>query len=269
MSRQTILVFDSGFGGLTVHAEIRKVLPGAAYVYLADDAAFPYGPKPAAELIRRVVDVIGAAIARHRPDIVVIACNTASTICLPALRAAFAVPFVGTVPAVKPAAALSTTKMISVLGTPGTVTREYTHDLIIAHAPDCRVNLVGAVNLARLADVYLAGGEVADADVLAEIAPCFRDRDGIRTDAVVLACTHYPLLVDVYERIAPWPVSWVDPAPAIARRVVSLIGEASGESRTGMLLFTSGRESDPSLAAALSVRGLAVDTSFPAMLHAA
>jgi glutamate racemase len=265
MSRPTILVFDSGFGGLTVHSEVRKALPGAAYVYLADDAAFPYGPKPTNELIKRVVQVIGAAIMRHRPDLVVIACNTASTVCLPALREAFSVPFVGTVPAVKPAAALSTTKMISVLGTPGTVTREYTHDLIIAHAGDCRVHLVGAVNLARLAETYLAGDTVSDADVLAEIEPCFKERDGLKTDAVVLACTHYPLLVDVYERISPWPVTFVDPAPAIARRVVSLIGSAEGAPRTGMLLFTSGRSTEPVLAQALATRGLAIDASFPMM----
>jgi glutamate racemase len=269
MSRPTILVFDSGFGGLTVHAEVQKALPGAAYIYLADDAAFPYGPKPSDMLIRRVVEVIGVAIDRHKPDLVVIACNTASTICLPALREAFAVPFVGTVPAVKPAAALSKTKMISVLGTPGTVTREYTHDLIIAHAGDCRVNLVGAANLARLADTYLGGGEVLDADVLAEIEPCFRDRDGVRTDTVVLACTHYPLLLDVYERVAPWPVTFIDPAPAIARRVVSLIGTADGEPRTGMLLFTSGRDAEPLLQRALAERALAVDASFPRMEFAA
>jgi glutamate racemase len=219
----TILVFDSGLGGLTVHAEILKALPDARYVYIADDAAFPYGRLTPEVCATRVVEVIGVMIARIRPDIVVIACNTASTVALPALRAAFAIPFVGTVPAVKPAAAMSQSRMISILGTPGTVSREYTHDLIIQHAADCRVSLVGAPNLARLAEAHLRGDAISDVDVLAEIAPCFNEKDGARTDAIALACTHYPLLLDVYRRVAPWEVIWVDPAPAIARRVVTLL----------------------------------------------
>jgi glutamate racemase len=224
MPRQpTILVFDSGLGGLTVHAEIVKALPDARYIYIADDAAFPYGCLLPEVCAARVVEVIGHMIARFSPDIAVIACNTASTVALPALRAAFAIPFVGTVPAVKPAAALSQSRMISVLGTPGTVSREYTHDLIIQHAADCRVSLVGAAKLARLAEAHLRGEAVSDAEVLDEIAPCFKEKDGVRTDAVALACTHYPLLLDVYRRIAPWEVTWVDPAPAIARRVVTLL----------------------------------------------
>jgi glutamate racemase len=221
--RPTILVFDSGLGGLTVHAEIVKALPDLRYIYVADDAAFPYGRLTPEVCAARVVDVIGHMIARFQPDIVVIACNTASTVALPALRAAFAIPFVGTVPAVKPAAALSQSRMISILGTPGTVSREYTHDLIIQHAADCRVSLVGAPNLARLAEAHLRGEAVSDADVLAEIAPCFKQKEDTRTDAVALACTHYPLLLDVYRRVAPWEVTWVDPAPAIARRVMTLL----------------------------------------------
>ncbi len=227
----TILVFDSGVGGLTVHAALPALLPGARYVYVADDAAFPYGRLSADVCAARVVEVVGAAIRAFAPDIAVIACNTASTIALPALRAAYATPFVGTVPAVKPAAALSRSKLISVLGTPGTVTREYTHDLIIQHAADCRVQLVGAPRLAELAEAHLRGEPVSDADVLSEIAPCFREKDGARTDAVALACTHYPLLTDIYRRVAPWEVQWIDPAPAIARRVASLLEQEPDGSR--------------------------------------
>jgi glutamate racemase len=221
--RPTILIFDSGLGGLTVHKEIVKALPDARFLYIADDAAFPYGRLTPEVCAARVVEVIGHMIARFSLDIAVIACNTASTVALPALRAAFAIPFVGTVPAVKPAAALSQSRMISILGTPGTVSREYTHDLIIQHAADCRVSLVGAPNLARLAEAHLRGEAISDADVLAEIAPCFREKDGARTDAIALACTHYPLLLDIYRRVAPWEVTWVDPAPAIARRVMTLL----------------------------------------------
>jgi glutamate racemase len=221
--RPKILVFDSGLGGLTVHAEIIKSLPHAQYIYVADDAAFPYGRLESDVLIKRVIRVTSEMIRRYAPDIVVIACNTASTICLPSLRAAFTLPFVGTVPAVKPAALLSKTRTISILGTPGTVKREYTHDLIIEHAADCRVSLVGAPNLARLAEAYLWGEAVSDADILAEIQPCFKEKDGSRTDAIALACTHYPLLLDVYRRVAPWEVIWIDPAPAIAKRVMALL----------------------------------------------
>ncbi len=263
----TILVFDSGLGGLTVHAEVAKALPAARFVYVADDAAFPYGRLGADACAARVIAVIGAALAAFRPNLVVIACNTASTVALPGLRAAYPVPFVGTVPAVKPAAALSQSRMISILGTPGTVNREYTHDLIIAHAADCRVTLVGAAGLASLAEAHLRGEPVSDADVLAEIAPCFRERDGVRTDAVALACTHYPLLLDVYRRVAPWEVAWIDPAPAIARRVLQLLQERGGEAATAakpsapfeenLALFTSGAPRSQTIRV-MNARGLAL-----------
>ena len=147
-SPPTILVFDSGVGGLTVFREVRRARADARFVYLADDACFPYGAQPEDVLIERVVDVIGAAIAKHSPDLVVIACNTASTIALAALRARFAVPFVGTVPAIKPACANSTSKRIAVLGTQATVSREYTRALIREFAVGCDVVLVGSPNLA-------------------------------------------------------------------------------------------------------------------------
>ena len=263
----TILVFDSGLGGLTVHAEIARALPSARFIYIADDAAFPYGRLAAETCARRVLQVVERAITQFRPDIAVIACNTASTVALPLLRAALPTPFVGTVPAVKPAAAISQSRMISILGTPGTVNREYTHDLIIAHAADCRVALVGAAGLAALAEAHLRGEAVTDADVLEEIAPCFRERDGDRTDAVALACTHYPLLLDIYRRVAPWDVAWIDPAPAIARRVVQLLAarEAGLDARDvskrdfedNISLFTSGQP-EARTARVMAVRGLTV-----------
>jgi glutamate racemase len=255
-----ILIFDSGVGGLTVHAEIRKVLPVARITYVADDAAFPYGDLSPQGCSDRVVYVLGRAIDRFRPDVAVIACNTASTVALPALRRTFAMPFVGTVPAVKPAAAVSRTRTISILGTPGTVSREYTHDLIIQHAPDCRVTLVGASRLARLAEARLRGEPVRDADVLTEIEPCFREKDGLRTDAVALACTHYPLLLDVYKRVAPWEVAWIDPSAAIARRVATVLAEREPGPPVvddgDKAYFTKGASPAPALAAALTARGL-------------
>ena len=153
----TILVFDSGLGGLTVFREIVKLRPGARYVYVADDAYFPYGQHTEDEIVARVVPLVGDLIAEHRPELVVIACNTASTLVMTHLREAYSVPFVGTVPAIKPACASSKTKRVSVLGTKGTVKREYTKKLIADFAQGCDVTLVGAENLASLAEAALRG----------------------------------------------------------------------------------------------------------------
>src|ERR1700712_2922006 len=214
----TILVFDSGLGGLTVLREIVRARPDAHYIYVADDAFFPYGHHTEDEIIARVVPLIGDLIDAHAPDLVVIACNTASTLVMSHLRAEYEVPFVGTVPAIKPACAASKTKLVSVLGTRGTVKREYTKALIRDFAGGCKITLVGSGNLAALAEATLGGTAVNDADIFAELAPCFvEDADsGLRTDTVVLACTHYPLLMDRLERLAPWPVEWIRPAPALS-----------------------------------------------------
>jgi glutamate racemase len=239
----TILVFDSGLGGLTVLREIVKARPDAHYVYVADDAFFPYGHHSEEQIIARVVPLIGELIEAHSPDLVVIACNTASTLVMSHLRDRYRVPFVGTVPAIKPACAKSMTKRVSVLGTSGTVKREYTRALIRDFAQGCEVTLVGSANLASLAEAALNGVEVGDREISAEIAPCFVGEGEARTDTVVLACTHYPLLMDRLIRLAPWPVDWIDPAPAIARRVLDLLGPpgtASGDAGAEMI-FTSRR----------------------------
>ncbi|MBN9008287.1 MAG: glutamate racemase [Rhizobiales bacterium] len=242
---QTILVIDSGLGGLTVLREVVKARPDARYVYVADDAFFPYGHHDEDEIVARVVPLVGDLIARHAPDLIVIACNTMSVSVLAPLRATYSVPFVGTVPAIKPACAASTTKRVSVLGTRATVKREYTQGLIRDHAQACTVTLVGAANLASLAEDALRGKPISDADIFGEIAPCFvpaTEAHG-RTDAVVLACTHYPLLLNRLIALAPWPVAWIDPAPAIARRVVDLLGPDSNDVHDypPEMIFTSGR----------------------------
>jgi len=264
MAQPTILVFDSGLGGLTVFREIAAARPDARLVYAADDAFFPYGAQDEAKLVARVVALMGELIARATPDLVVIACNTASTIVLPQLRAQYAVPFVGTVPAIKPACASSQTKRVSVLGTEATVKREYTRGLIRDFAQGCDVTLVGSAPLAPLAEAALRAEPVDDAAIAAELAPCFVDDGTRRTDTVVLACTHFPLLLDRLDRLAPWPVAWVDPAPAIARRVVDLIGSPQGnaqkESAEGH--FTSGHVPE-ALAKALSAFGIKAVADFP------
>ena len=242
----TILVFDSGLGGLTVLREVVKARPDAHYIYVADDAFFPYGQHGEEQIIARVVPMIGELIATHSPALIVIACNTISTLVMSHLREAYRMPFVGTVPAIKPACTRSRTKRVSVLGTKGTVKREYTRALIRDFAQGCDVTLVGSADLASLAEAALRGGEISDAEILAEIAPCFVGNgasDPARTDTVVLACTHYPLLMDRLVNLAPWPVDWIDPAPAIARRAADLLGPAGSEAdRAGAeIIFTSRR----------------------------
>ncbi len=174
-----ILVFDSGLGGLTVFAEVARLRPDADFVYAADDAGFPYGALPETALAPRVLAVIERLIEKHAPDIAVIACNTASTLVLPHLRAAFPnLPFVGTVPAIKPAAIQSRTKMISVLATPGTVARDYTRELVRAYAANCSVTLVGSTALAGLAEDFMQGATPSDEGVSREIAPAFVEAEG-------------------------------------------------------------------------------------------
>jgi glutamate racemase len=241
-ARKTILVFDSGLGGLTVYREVAVAGAAGEFFYLEASAAFPYGAIEETALVDHVVRLLGETIAAHRPDLVVIACNTASTIVLPALRKKFAVPFVGTVPAIKPACAASVSRRVSVLGTEATVKREYTRTLIRDYAQDCEVTLVGSGTLAAHAEAELGGTPADDETIRGEIAPCFRD-GGQRTDTVVLACTHYPLLIERLRRLAPWPVNFIDPAPAIARRVTALLGPAPQDAGggTAQAVFTSGK----------------------------
>lgn len=259
-----LLVFDSGLGGLSVLRALQGAVPEAKITYLADDAFFPYGAHEDSVLIERICTVLGEAITAHMPDAVVLACNTASTIALPSLRAAHSVPFIGTVPAIKPAAQLSKNSMISVLGTNGTVRRDYTRSLIAEYGSGSHFTLIGSGRLASLTENIMAGALVPDDEIAAEIAPCFIEQDGRRTDVIVLGCTHYPLLLDRLKRLAPWPVIWLDPAPAIARRTANVLVELgfavgvgfAGE--TGRMIFTSGKMPPPDLAKTLDAYGLAV-----------
>lgn len=220
-----ILVFDSGLGGLSVLAEIRRLIPSAALTYACDAAGFPYGSWEKGALVRRIRSVLTALIASEVPDVVVIACNTASTAALAEIRQDHhGLPVIGTVPAIKPAALASAAKVIGVLATPGTAASTYLEDLCQRFAGDCRVVKVGAPHLAELAERYLGTG-VADAGaVAAEAASLFADQD---LDTVVLGCTHYPLLLPVLQQVAPRPVLWLDSGAAIARQTVRVL-EAPG-----------------------------------------
>lgn len=223
----SILVFDSGIGGLSVLRELRVLMPQKQIIYAVDDAGFPYGDWREKALIERMGKLIGKLIGRYRPEMVVIACNTASTLILPVLRQQFDIPIVGTVPAIKPAAQRTSSGQISVLATPGTVERDYTRNLIGEFASRVNVRLVGATRLAAMAEAYMLHRPVDEAIIKQEIMDCFVDRLGARTDIVVLACTHYPFLANVFRRLAPWPVDWLDPAEAIARHAFNLVSTSS------------------------------------------
>jgi len=256
----SIMVFDSGIGGLTVLREARVLMPDRQYIYVADDAAFPYGAWEEAELLSHMVTLFGGLLETYKPEIVVIACNTASTLAIERLREVYPDQvFVGTVPAIKPAAERTRSGLVSVLATPGTVKRQYTHDLISDWASKVDVTLVGSVELARLAETYMRGGLVDEDAVLKEILPCFVEGDGKRTDIVVLACTHYPFLVNRMRKMAPWPVDWIDTSEAIARRAASLLGssDAAELGEQDVALFTSGKP-DALTAKLLRGFGLAV-----------
>lgn len=243
MSEKPILVFDSGIGGLSVLRELRARMPDRRYVYIADDAGFPYGDWEETALLERIVGMFAGLLATHDPALVVIACGTASTLVLPELRARFEVPFVGTVPAIKPAAEQTRSGLISVLATPGTVRRDYTRGLIDSFARDCEVQLVGSPRLAAMAEAHMRGDRAQPEMLLSEISPCFVERGARKTDIVVLACTHYPFLVGAFRKVAPWPVDWLDPAEAIARQAERLMADKPSTLPEGFdrAIFTAGQ----------------------------
>ena len=228
--RPLILVFDSGVGGLSILHEIKVLLPSAGFIYLSDNEAFPYGEMPEKKLVPRVNNLLREVVARYHPHLVVIACNTASTVALPSVRSALAVPVVGVVPAIKPAAIMSRTKTIALLATNATINRTYTLDLITQFAAGCRVIRVGSSALVKAAEAKLRGEALDGAALDDVISRLFKGADGAALDTVVLGCTHFPLLVAELAARAPREVVWIDSGPSIAQRVRTLLPEElSGE----------------------------------------
>lgn len=218
----TVLVFDSGVGGLSVYREIREKLPDAHYIYVFDNEAFPYGEKSQEFIIDRVVRIVSAVAEKHDLATIVIACNTASTVSLPALRAKFTdIPIVGVVPAIKPAAKLTCNGVVGLLATRATVKRPYTHELIERFATDCKVHSLGSAELVELAERKLHG-EAVSLDVLRKIlTPWLKMKEP--PDTVVLGCTHFPLLADELLSVLPDGTRIIDSGAAIARRTAWLV----------------------------------------------
>jgi len=256
-STRPLLIFDSGVGGLSVLDAIRHRLPLAPIVYVADSGGFPYGTKSEAEIAARVPALLGRLVERYRPRLVVIACNTASTIALAAVRAALDLPIVGTVPAIKPAALLSRTRAIGVLGTEATVRQPYVDRLAAEFAADCTVIRHGSARLVELAEASLRGDPGDPADYRAVMDGLLGQPGGDAIDTVVLACTHFPLVAGALAAASARPLSFVDGAEGIARRVATLTqGQPWPETPAGgVAVFTSDTDTIP-LMPALLARGL-------------
>jgi len=223
MSR--VVIFDSGIGGLSVYQEIVKQCPSHDYIFVSDNQSFPYGTKSEDELIERVLNVTKVIEQQYNPDLFVVACNSASTIVLPYLRDEFAFPFVGVVPAIKPAAKASLSGVIGLLATPGTIERAYTNALIDDFASDCRVIKVGSADLVHIAEQKMKGDDVCLSVIEDELMPFFKHEN---LDVLVLACTHFPFLGDEIQSILhkrKRSITLMDSGKAVANRVVDLFSK--------------------------------------------
>lgn len=257
MDDRPILFFDSGVGGLSVLAATRALLPAAPIVYVADSAGFPYGTRTEQEIAARVPALLGRLAERYHPRLIVIACNTASTIALAAVRAALDVPIVGTVPAIKFAALISTTRTIGVLGTDATVRQPYVDDLAARFAGDCTVIRHGSADLVEAAEARLRGETVDPARFAAALAGLFDQPGGENIDTIVLACTHFPLVADDLAAAAGRPIDFVDGSAGIAQRVAFLTQgqDWPASVQPGTAVFTLLDDRAQALAPALAARG--------------
>jgi len=252
-----ILLFDSGVGGLTVLEEVRKALPLAPIIYAADTAGLPYGTKTEAQVAARVAGLLGRMTERFRPRLVCIACNTASTIALGMVREVLEVPIVGTVPAIKPAAAMTRTGVIGLLGTEATIRQAYVDRLEHEFARDKRLLRHGAPGLVEAAEAKLRG-EPVDPALIRHAAEALRIQpDGDRIDTVVLACTHFPLVeAELVEAFGP-EVRFIHGAQGIARQIGRLTtGQDYSRQVPDLALFTSAGDVPDAYAAKLARYGL-------------
>lgn len=253
-----LLFFDSGVGGLSILGPARAALPNASVVYAADSAGFPYGTKSEAEIAARVPALLGRLVERYRPRLAVIACNTASTIALSSVRAALDVPVVGTVPAIKPAALLSRSRVFGVLGTDATVRQPYVDRLTAEFGADCTVLRHGSAALVQLAEAKLRGERLDPAIARDALAGLFDQPGGDRMDTVVLACTHFPLVEAELAAAAPRPLRFVHGGEGIARRIAYLTQgqEWPSEPGQGTAVFTRLDDNVDRLSRALADYGL-------------
>ena len=259
VAKPHIVALDSGVGGLSICQPFLQRWPRAHFSYVCDNGFFPYGTKDEAALRERIRTIVVEIIQPLAADLLVVACGTASTLALDLIRELISIPVIGVVPAIKPAALQTTTKVIGLLATPGTVNRSYTTRLIQQFAEGCEVVKVGSDTLVRLVEGKLRGLPIDMAVLRAEIAPLFVTRGKRRTDAIVLGCTHFPLAQAELLDAAPWPVSWLEPADAILRRAESLLAnmvlEEASRPTTQTWIFTADAKDNSELTLLLKRRG--------------
>jgi glutamate racemase len=267
MNKPHILIFDSGVGGLTIVEHIRQALPGSRISYLADNALFPYGLLHEQQLLERVTMLLKAAVDELKPQLLVIGCNSASTLVLPHLRQLLDIPIVGVVPAIKPAAQTSATHVVGLLATPGTVDRDYTDELITDYANHCEVIRVGSAELVKAIEGKMRGTPI-DNKICGDVIQAFREHPlWPQLDTIVLACTHFPLAINELSAAAPEIKHWVDSGAAIARRVESLLGaiipQKTPHGCTDLALFTDMSEHTPALVEELHHYGFSYSKLWP------
>ena len=252
-----ILIFDSGVGGLTVLEATRQLLPEAAYIYVADSAALPYGDKSEAEIAARVCGLLGRLAERYHPRLICIACNTASTIALGMVREVLETPVVGTVPAIKPAAELTRSGVIGLLGTAATIRQPYVDRLEAEFAQGKRLLRHAAPGLVSAAEAKLRGQPVDSAAIAEAVAGLRNQPGGAGIDTVVLACTHFPLLVEeLREEFGP-EIRFVDGAQGIARRIAYLTqGQPFSGAGNALAIVTGNARHDPALKQAFAPYGI-------------
>ena len=219
-----VLAFDSGIGGLGIVRALRAQAPATRVDYLADTAVFPYGEQEDRFLISRIVTLIGEAIARHHPQVVIVACNTASTLALSALRAAYpTTPFVGCVPPIRWAARQTRTGVIGLLATRATIRRPYLTELHAQYAPGCTLLTHAAPLRAGYAEQLFRGEAVPDLLIEQEIRGLFDKPASTQLDAIGLGCTHYTFVLDRLRALTPPDIAWLDPADAVARHACTML----------------------------------------------
>ncbi len=261
--RAPILLFDSGVGGLTVYDALRKVLPDAPVIYAADLAGLPYGTKTEAQIAARVAGLLGRMAERYQPRLACIACNTASTIALGMVRDVLAIPVVGTVPAIKPAAALTRSGTIGLVGTEATIRQAYVDDLEAQFASDKRLLRIAAPGLVAAAEAKLRGRPV-DPALIADVRARLAALPGAEAiDTLVLACTHFPLLTEELAAAFGPDITQVDGAAGIARRIAQLLeGQPMTASGPNRFIITGPLSGAEGLEKALAERGFAPAEAF-------
>lgn len=255
-----ILVFDSGLGGISIYDAIRSTFPGARLTYCSDNEAFPYGEKTETALLSRVSQVLLRLMETVKPDLLVIACNTASTVALPKIRSLISQPVIGVVPAIKPAATITQTPYVGLLATPGTIQRAYTQNLIDQFGKNLRWIKVGSSELVQLAEQKMYGSPPSAA-AIAQTVKALKQYTPEQLDTVVLGCTHFPLLKTELQETLPQIQHWVDSSEAIANRVgfwLHELGFSSASSPSSSsahhILFTRKLEEEGKLQSLLKER---------------